>query len=100
MVEIRVHERKSQKRPIFITHPLDRRQVEVRWRLPVPGLLDLGEGMFGHRTPKDQLALEVIGDQRMLEAGTLGDPSNARRLKAALRELGERRVQDRESRVD
>src|SRR5579871_4447531 len=100
MVKIRIHQGETQKGTIFLAHSIDRWQLEIRRRLSVPRRLDLLEGMLSHCAPENQFALEVVGDERMLEACALGNPPYARRFKATLRKFRQRCIEDHEACVN
>ncbi len=100
MVKIRIHQGETQKGAIFLAHPLDRRQLEIRGRLSVPRSFDLCEGMLGRRAPENQFALEVVRDERMLQTCAFGDPPYAGGFESTLRKFRQRRIKDHEARVN
>ena len=53
----------------------------------VPLLADPLEGVFGSSTPQNILVAEMVGDERMLQPGPLGDGADTSRIEAFFGEL-------------
>jgi hypothetical protein len=66
----------------------------------VPLLADLLESVFGGGTPKNILVAEMVGDQRMLEPGSIGYDADTGSVEAFFGELRQGSVQDGAPRID
>jgi hypothetical protein len=56
--------------------------------------------MLGSSAPENQFALEMVGDERMLQTCAFGDPPYAGGFESTLRKFRQRRIKDHEARVN
>jgi hypothetical protein len=65
----------------------------------VPLVANLLESVFGGSTPKNVLVAEMVGDERMLQPGSLRDDTDTGSLEALFGELRQGSVQDGAPRI-
>ena len=94
LMEIRMRDREAEEGDIFRPQAFDWAHLSVIRGFRIPEPPDLGEGVFRHRLPENFLGAEMIGDQRMLQAGAQRDVADARGIEAAFPEFGKRRAQN------